>query len=249
MPRSKKPKDEGNSVPTWIVSFSDMVTLLLAFFVLLQSFASVRDPELFFVGQGSFKQAIASFGLPAWLFGQQDAPKHDNAKVRHPTDEGPEDQPEERVVDAEAEKIRQMFAKLQSEIETEVASLSRHTLRVEAAPITFAAGQADLNDEAKAYLRQFASDLRQAVQARPISLYVIGLAADVPDGRGRWYASARRAEAAQRYLEALLSETGSQCSVISWGAGDGGNWCRQHGLVPEKTSIAIAVVEESVSDG
>ena len=42
--RTRPKQDKGNSVPAWIVSFSDMVTLLLAFFVLLQSFAKVQDP-------------------------------------------------------------------------------------------------------------------------------------------------------------------------------------------------------------
>ena len=40
--KKKNPDDGKPKVPGWIVSFSDMITLLLAFFVLLQSFAK-RD--------------------------------------------------------------------------------------------------------------------------------------------------------------------------------------------------------------
>ena len=47
----KKPQEEQDKVPAWIVSFSDMITLLLAFFVLLQSIALEQDPALFHMGQ------------------------------------------------------------------------------------------------------------------------------------------------------------------------------------------------------
>jgi len=103
MPREKKRQEEGRSVPAWVVSFSDMVTLLLAFFVLLQSFARVQDPEMFFVGQGSFKSAIAGMGLPSWLLGRQDKPQREHPKVEHPMDQVGPAVPAPRNIDAEGE--------------------------------------------------------------------------------------------------------------------------------------------------
>ena len=50
-------------VPAYIVTFSDMITLLLTFFVMLLSLADVQDPELFNKGRDSFVEAVDSYGL------------------------------------------------------------------------------------------------------------------------------------------------------------------------------------------
>jgi len=47
--------EEGSpKVPAYIVTFSDMTTLLLTFFVMLLSLAKMQDPELFNKGLGYF---------------------------------------------------------------------------------------------------------------------------------------------------------------------------------------------------
>ena len=67
MAAKKRQEEEAEGAPAWIVSFADMITLLLAFFVLLQSFAQEQDPELFHQGQGSFRRSISGFGIPDLL--------------------------------------------------------------------------------------------------------------------------------------------------------------------------------------
>ena len=49
-------EEEGTKVPGYIVTFSDMVTLLLTFFVMLLTLADVQDPELFDKGRDSAYQ-------------------------------------------------------------------------------------------------------------------------------------------------------------------------------------------------
>lgn len=41
MPRRKKQKDEGGGSPAWMTTFSDLMTLLLTFFILLYSFSTL----------------------------------------------------------------------------------------------------------------------------------------------------------------------------------------------------------------
>ncbi|MCY2931768.1 MAG: hypothetical protein NTV86_20215 [Planctomycetota bacterium] len=53
--------------PLWVLSFADMITNLMAAFVMLQAFASATPTAASFkAGQGSFKRAIKNFGLPSW---------------------------------------------------------------------------------------------------------------------------------------------------------------------------------------
>ena len=61
----------GEKVPIWIISFADMITLLLSFFVMLQTMASRRDDKLFSIAQDSFRRSMAGFGIPDLVFGKQ----------------------------------------------------------------------------------------------------------------------------------------------------------------------------------
>lgn len=251
MARKKKAADDGPRVPGWIVSFSDMVTLLLAFFVLLQSFARIQDPELFFVGQGSFKSAISGMGLPGWLIGREEKPQREHHTVEHPS-QGPESvKLETRNIDADAEKIRQMFVDLKKQLDTKASDLTQEAIRVESTPIRFSGPECRLDEAAKEYLRRFAFDVTGTIQPESVRYYVVGLAADEPQAARQWAVSASRAKAVETYLAGLLAaEQGRRTPIVySWGAGAGGEWCRKRGFVPERTHIVIAVVRENSDNG
>jgi chemotaxis protein MotB len=62
-PRKKK-KAEAPGVPAWMVTYSDLVTLLLTFFVLLLSMANL-DPVRFTRASGSLKEAFGVHARPA----------------------------------------------------------------------------------------------------------------------------------------------------------------------------------------
>ncbi|MCB2214709.1 OmpA/MotB family protein [Desulfofustis glycolicus] len=62
-PRKKK-KAESPGVPAWMVTYSDLVTLLLTFFVLLLSMANL-DPVRFTRASGSLKEAFGVHPRPA----------------------------------------------------------------------------------------------------------------------------------------------------------------------------------------
>jgi outer membrane protein OmpA-like peptidoglycan-associated protein len=251
MAKPHRPKEDVIPVPTWILSFSDMITNMLAFFVLLQCFSHTKDAGLFAVGQGSYKQAIAGFGIPGWLFGYRDDARRDYVEHDYPMEESPVEQPQGRVIDADNEKIRNMFADLKKELDTTAVDVPEELIRVEVTPIGFERSQAALNDQAKAYLRQLAFDLKQTVRVPSARFYVIGLAAEEADAKRQSCVSARRAGAVEKALDESLRAAGApaEWSVRSWGAGAGDEWCRKHGCVRGKTSILIAIMKEKAPNG
>jgi len=60
MAKKKEKQKDGEGMPAWLVTFSDMMTLLLTFFVLLLSMASLTDERKKKVALGSL---VGSFGL------------------------------------------------------------------------------------------------------------------------------------------------------------------------------------------
>ncbi len=113
-----KAPDKPAEVPGWIISFSDMITLLLAFFVLLQSFAYELEEGLFRQGQDSFKRAIDGLGVPSFLLGVHEQPGQNYLRVRHSVPETAEVQ-DSPVYDQRDEMIRERFQKIMQEMASE----------------------------------------------------------------------------------------------------------------------------------
>lgn len=241
-----QPQDDSPHTPVWIVSFSDMVTLLLAFFVLLQTFAIARDPELFYVGQGSFRRAISGMGIPDWLLGKQDRPRYEHPKTRHTMPEDPADPTRQRVLNARDEEIRQRFEQIKKNLQHEITDVREQMVSVEATPIRFAGSAATLRDSDVQFLHRFARDVSQNVKSDAVSVYVIGLARILPPGREQWLVSARRARSVDRVLRDALKPVlaGRGWSLHAWGAGSGQQWCEKLriGTVSPQTTILIAVM-------
>lgn len=250
---AKRPKEEKAGVPSWIVSFTDMITLLLSFFVLLQSLAHTQDPDLFSVGQGSFRRAIAGLGIPSLLLGKDPKPVQQYRRPKHTTEENTESEVKERVIDPDTQEILAHHKALSDRVETNASSRPEKLLPVVYPKIRFGERRVDLDTSAKERLRAFADDLGRNHNSPVLRIEVVAVAAENGlTARQRWVLSAQRAQAVEDCLkQAMAAEiVRLKWTVRSWGAGSGSQWTLQRfGLVPSESSIAIVVLEAGETHG
>lgn len=58
------PKETKNIIPMWMCSYSDMMTNLLCFFILVVSMASTQEAGFAYSGVGSYLDTLEALGLP-----------------------------------------------------------------------------------------------------------------------------------------------------------------------------------------
>lgn len=250
--RREAPKDEKPQTPAYIVTYSDMVTLLLTFFVLLLTLAEMQDPEMFNRGRDSFWESIRLCGLGA-LLGNPISRDMGATQTKHQTSE-PEVS-EDRALDEYREKLRQAFDRLSQSAVTLPSQVVAQRLDFRMTDIRFAAGQATLNDNAGQSLSQLCIDLQQNLDTEHCSLYVLGLAGDEKTEMQQWTLSAKRAQAVATFLRQRLnhddpnkpSETvgadRAAWQIFWWGAGPGGHWAGQDRPDPGQSQILVAVLK------
>ena len=232
-------EESGPKVPGYIVTFSDMVTLLLTFFVMLLSLAEVQDEGLFHKGRDSFIKSIRYIGL-GMLFGRKEMPDLDMVKLKYSTPD-PDDTFARRSIDANREKSRRIFKKLTESMTAIPSQIVAENTKFVLTNTRFPPGQAALNEQAKRFLTEFCMDLQQGPGSEAIKLYVLGLDGGEATEKQQWMLSARRAQATADFLKDTLPSA-SNWPVYSWGAGPGGNWVGQNSPISKKSHILIAVL-------
>ncbi len=235
----KKVQESSPKVPAYIVTFSDMVTLLLTFFVMLLSLASVHDDEIFNVTRDAFVEHINTFGL-GMLIGKKIGPDLGKVKYIHYI-AGPDKGYDVRTIDGDEENIRRIFKNVSKSMETMRSQIVAQRTDFSVTGIRFPSGRALLNEPAEKYLRQFALNLQQDAGSEIIKLYVLGLADDGRTEKAQWILSARRAQAVADFLNDVLPSQ-LQYPVYSWGAGPGGRWITRDSPVYKESQILIAVL-------
>ena len=234
-----KTEESSPKVPAYIVTFSDMTTLLLTFFVMLLSLASVQDPELFNKGRGSFIQSIRELGL-GMLYNRKRAPELGHVKIKYFIDT-PDKLFRGRSIDAKEEEIRRIFKDVTRSMKTLPSQIVAQKTNFSITDIRFPPSRATLNVAAKKYLAELRLDLQQESGPETTKLYVLGLAGDEANEKQQWILSAKRAQAAADFLQDTLSST-SNLSVYSWGAGPGGDWVGKNSPISRQSHILIAVL-------
>jgi len=248
-------QESPSKAPAYLVTFSDMTTLLLTFFVMLMSLAGVQDPALFYVGRGSFVESVRGLGL-GMLQGRRLRPDFGNDKLRYSVD-NPEKSSDVRTIDAKEEEVRRIFEEVSRSMTTMPSRIVAERTDFSVTNIGFSSGDASLDEVAQKFLTQFCSDLQQDHRSKGGTLYVLGLASDQLTQRQQWILSARRAQAVADSLQRILSSrSGFQTArdrfdlppdwrVHWWGAGPGGDWVRPDSPISERSQILIAVLRAS----
>jgi outer membrane protein OmpA-like peptidoglycan-associated protein len=247
----KETTEESYQVPIWVITFSDMTTNLLTFFVLLLSMGHMRDETLFDQGQTlTYLESVRrGFGLKEKFdFG--------NIKIKHHvSEEG--DLLEGRTIDAREEDIRRIFTKLRQHLKETSSPIVAPDTSFLVTGIHFGQGQASLNEQAQSFLRRFASQVQESADSQEDKLYVLGLAYDAVTEQEQWILSAKRAQTVADFLRDTLSAAGggqtrrsmtggeSKWSVYSWGAGPGGDWVERDSPISKHSQILIAVLRAS----
>lgn len=186
------PADEKAQIPGWLVSFGDMMTLILTFFILLVSMAQERQYGMMAAGLGSFVSALQSHGLPGVLTGTERQEIFNNFRRRFNLP--PEEDPERQEVYGKASDLELLRAQV-------VEALTPHDELFQPQVAGFAPDSAELDAPARAYLDRLAETLRpRAGQV----LLIEGHASDAGErfaGDDRWLAGARARAVREHLIE------------------------------------------------
>jgi len=235
--------EDGAKVPAYIVTFSDMVTLLLTFFVMLLSLSKTQDPELFNIGRDSFVRSLKTFGL-GMLLGRKEMPTFGEVKIKYPISP-PDKIFDTRVISAREERTERIFQKLNKSMKAMPSQIVAAKTVYTVTDIRFSPGDDTLSETAKESLTKFCLDLslEDELEAGK-QLYVLGLASDAATEKEQWLLSARRAGSVAGFLQRVLGSSNNR-QVYYWGAGPGGDWVGQDSPISEESQVLIAVLKRN----
>jgi outer membrane protein OmpA-like peptidoglycan-associated protein len=244
-------EEAGEKSPLWIISFADMISLLMAFFVMLLTMAHEKSGTMANEGGGIFEATIAGFKKSSSGLGQPgtfgvDSKKHGSANESVSFDAHQtyypikEKETSDRTIDAAEERVRRVFNRVGSHAKTAKSQFSWGQPDFIVTPITFRQGQYALDPPAKDFLVKLTTDLQESGNER-LKLYVVGLASQEPDEKQQWLLSVKRSEVVADFIRSNMPPD-SQWSIYSWGAGTGGNWVVKDSITAGQ-SISIGVVK------
>jgi len=239
----KASEEKGPSAPEWIVTFSDMITLLLTFFVMLQSMAKERiENHRFQTGKASIQKALASFGISGTTKLEIET-DFDKPKPLYAVEEG-NDEEKDRSLDAQSEMLRRLLWDIENMAKISPSPIEGSNRVYMPTDIHFDVGKTDLNSQSKVFLTQYCHQLAINFTGQEVTIYILGIAAAEQSERQQWLLSAQRAQAVAEFIKQQQPPE-SKWFVYSWGAGSGGEWIGQNGLSSAQTEITIAVLTEN----
>ncbi|MBI5723318.1 MAG: OmpA family protein [Planctomycetes bacterium] len=242
----KPPEEEaGESVGLWYISFADMITLLMSFFVMLQTMATDKNALLMRTGQQSFKRAIEGFGMPDWLYGKPQKPEYDYKQLRYPVHRQDQSTETNRIIDDTPEQIKKVYDELNKAVPTKANDVAKQVPVRRFPAVRFAGDSSSLDEASKNELARLSGEIQGMLGMRRIEICVTGLAPDVSGVREQWVLSAQRAAKVEEYLRQLLAPQFSRHAweILSKGMGDGKAAARSLGTTDKQTHIVITITD------
>jgi flagellar motor protein MotB len=247
MKKGPPPEEKGEQAPLWIISFADMISLLMAFFIMLLTMANSKSGKICADGYKfertavGFRQAIASFGIPGLLGNTEESLGFNRPKNTYKVADGENNSPT-RLLDAEKERIQRIFNELDKMSKTMPSPMQGRRPQFSVTPITFEQEQAVLNTSAKQYLNKFITDLQGANSISGLTIYVVGLAPDTETSKQQWLLAARRAQTVAEFIKAALP-AGTKVSICSWGCKKNDDLASLTAGTSRQTSILIGTLQ------
>ena len=241
---AKFPEEPKKGAPAFIVTFSDMITLLLTFFLMLISMAEEQCvTEKFKKGQTSFRQALAGFGMEGFMPGGSSGSKFDNPSSKYKVDQKT-DETEDRTPDIETEMLTRIIHEIEQVMKISPTQITGNSNNFTVTDIHFEKGSWDLNEPAKEYLSKYCNDTQEAFFNDRPTIYIVGLAAKEKGQKQQFVVSARRAQAVADFINSKLSKDAGW-PVFCWGAGNGGKWADEKGMISKEANIMISLLGQS----
>lgn len=194
MARKKKKEDSGPGAPLWLVSYGDMVTLVLTFFVLLFSFSSINVQK--------FEMMIMSFqGALGFMPGGksvQEDPNVFGGKVATQAGEAQKISPDIHQV---AQNLRN-YLRAEGLDKQVVVRISQRGVSVSLSDqFLFDSGKADLKPEGMRVLFKIAEFIKDSVPAVAVEGHTDAVPLRGGIYRDNWGLSAARAASVASYLQ------------------------------------------------
>jgi hypothetical protein len=182
-----------------MTAYCAIMTLLLAFFIILQAFATVREEGMFYAGRGSFVRALETFGLGGvWERAGGRLPEG-QIGPRYRAPEGQDEPSGLRRIDAEREEAQRALRQLEKEFDVREPRRGTGWRVTLPTPFSYMSWPEEFTAEHEAFCEQLAQRLEPLIVARG---FVIRIGAIV---RGR---AEQEAELSLQALRAARSVRG-----------------------------------------
>ena len=222
--------------PVYIITFSTLAALLLAFFVVLLSLGNVRDDTLMDEGEGggwSFLESFkAGFGAGKNL---------GSGSSYYYAVANPEDDVDGRTVDAKGERVRRLLKKVESFGAAVPSPIAAEQVNFALTDIHFSGNEVTINTQAERFIKEFCAGLLQDENSGDVKLCVLCLDSSKQPREKELVLAARRARAVEDFLRANLPATG-KWSIYSWGAGADSIWTAGDAIASTQPQVLIAIL-------